>query len=346
MTNKQELIDYLLLEGKGPMTWLDLANEFNLFLGETPKTRRRSTQDIWRRYCSKQFLEKKEIKEVKKDIKEGANSEYLEFLEWKNNKAVQIISKVKDQAVFNTVGHHLILGCWHVPFHNKQITNGILKMISNNDFVGFHLIGDFLDLNTLSSHDKGNFPVVKGLTIDQEYKEGSKVIDEFLAVLPKNIDKSFIYGNHEDRHNRYMANMQSAKTPISSPTDALQLREKGFNVHESWAQDKITLGKHLDLMHGTYYNQHCAKKHLDVLRGSVAFAHSHRIQSFIEGNTAGFNIGCGIDISSPVFNYAARATKSQWQNGFAVVYIDEKGDYYFNQIICHNNKFVYNGRIY
>jgi RNase_H superfamily len=72
MTNKQQLINYLLLEGKGPMTWLDLAIEFNLFPGESEKKRRRSTQDIWRSYCSKTIFEKKEIKEVKKDIKEGA----------------------------------------------------------------------------------------------------------------------------------------------------------------------------------------------------------------------------------------------------------------------------------
>jgi len=143
-----------------------------------------------------------------------------------------------------------------------------------------------------------------------------------------------------------MSNMQSAKTPISSPAQALDLDNRGYNVLTNWEQDFIKLGNHLELIHGTYFSQHAAKKHIDTLRGSVAFAHTHRIQSYIEGQTGGFNIGCGIDLDSPAFNYASRAMKSQWQNGFAVVYIDEKGDYYFNQIIAYKGQFVYNNKLY
>lgn len=270
---------------------------------------------------------------------------FEEFLEWKRGHLVSVGDE-PNKKEFNAVGAHLVLGCMHVPFHNKKMLDNILRMISENEFVGFHLIGDFLDLNTMSFHDNNKFPTIRGLTLDVEYKEGNKVLDEFESVLSPYSEKSFIYGNHEDRHNRYMANMQASKTPLSSPKEALRLRERGFAVHDSWSQDSVLLGEHLELIHGTYYNVHCAKKHMDVLRGSVMFAHTHRIQTYIEGNTGSFNIGCCIDLKSPAFNYAARATKAQWQNGFAVVYVDKQGDYFVQQIIVQNGKFIYNGQQY
>ena len=85
---------------------------------------------------------------------------------------------------------------------------------------------------------------------------------------------------------------------------------------------------------------------MDTLRGSVMFGHSHRIQSYIEGNQGSWNIGGLYDITSPAFNYADRTAKSQWQNGFALVYIDSNGDYYVNQIIANNGKFVYGNKVY
>jgi len=143
-----------------------------------------------------------------------------------------------------------------------------------------------------------------------------------------------------------MADMQKAKTPLQSPAEALNLDSRGFNVYTHWEQDYVTLGKHLDLMHGQYFNVHSAKKHIDTYRGSIMYAHTHRIQTYIEGSTGGFNIGWGGDISSPLFNYMPRGTKKQWMNGFAVVTIDNNGEYYVTQVYHHNGKFRYNGKFY
>lgn len=149
-----------------------------------------------------------------------------------------------------------------------------------------------------------------------------------------------------DRHNRYMSDMESSKRPLPSPIEGLGLVEKGFNVFTNWKDDHVTLGEHLDVFHGQYYNVHCAKKTIDTFRGSVVFVHSHRVQSYIEGRTGGFNIGWGGDVTSPFFNYMPRGTKSMWQNGFAMVNISETGDYYLDQIIHHSGRFYYGGKKY
>lgn len=250
---------------------------------------------------------------------------------------------------FTTPGIHIVSGCWHVPFHNKEVVSGLLNLIRDlgDKVKGFHLIGDFLDLHSLSSYDRRNVALVPGLTLKTEYSQGNKVLDLIESILPSDCEKSYIYGNHEDRYNRYIREHENSKIPPDSPTEALRLKERGFSsIMENWSDDFITLGAHLDLMHGTYYNVHCAKKHMDVFRGSVMFVHTHRVQTYIEGDNGSFNIGCMGDIESPVFGYAARATKASWKNGFAIVTIDKNGDYYVQQILCNNNKFYYNGKAY
>ncbi len=281
-----------------------------------------------------------EVKEPAITVLEPTVEQYLKATETKQEP----INNFKhDQP-----GTYLVLGCWHVPFHNKTLTNGVTQLIQDlgGDLKGLILNGDFLDCNSLSGHDKGKFTVTPGLTLLQEYTDGKVVLREFLGALPKDALKVYMYGNHENRWDRYMADMQNAKTPLPSPKEGLGLDELGFKTIESYSSGYLTLGKHLDILHGVYYNTHCAKTHIDRFRGSILFAHTHRIQSYIEGRTGGFNIGWGGDVSSAAFNYADRGVKASWQNGFAIVNIDEKGNYYVQQIICIDGHFYYNNKKY
>ena len=252
------------------------------------------------------------------------------------------------QKKFTEPGLYLLIGCVHAPAHNVPMMNGITNLLIDlkAQLKGFVLMGDFQDMNTLSGHDTGKFTAIPGLTLDYEYSEGKRLLDQFDAHLAKDVTKIFLYGNHEDRWNRYMADMESAKRPLPSPIEGLELLEKGFKVYTKWKDDHVTLGQHLDVFHGQYYNVHCAKKTIDVYRGSCAFVHSHRIQTYIEGTTGGFNIGWGGDVTSPFFSYMPRGTKSMWQNGFAMVNISETGEYYLQQIIHHSGRFYYGGKKY
>ncbi len=280
---------------------------------------------------------------------------FAEFLEWKKSnhpfKADPVVPASNEVSVPELqaqVGMHIMIGCNHVPFENKALHKGLLKLIQDykHKIKGFHLLGDFLDMNSLSSHDKGKFTALPGLTLDKEYKAGNSLLDAFDKVLPVDCWKTYLYGNHEDRFFRWMGNMDNAKTPLVSPTVGLNLKNRGYLVKDSWTADSITIGTTLELFHGIYYNTHSAKKHLDVFRTSCMYVHTHRIQSHVEGSLGSFNIGAGADFNSSAFNYATRAMKSQWQNGFAIVDVDVEGKTYVTQIVCNDGKFFFAGNQY
>ena len=307
-------------------------------------------------------FKQKHKKRIKTLTKQGFNysgvateimSEYVKDFQDYSHRTVRKAVSEQLNAVVKTIhphcGTHLVTGCNHVPFDNKNMTNGMLDLITDlgDKLKGMHLIGDFLDLNSLSSHDKGRKPL-EGVTLSMEYNEGNKTLDKFDAVLPENCIKNYMYGNHEDRYIRHMGSSDNAKLGESliSPEAGLKLEKRGYNILTNWKKDKIQLGNHLDLIHGEFCNIHTAKKHLDSFRGSIMFVHTHRIQMHIESSVGGFNIGFGGDKDSPIFNYATRAMKEVWANGFALVDIDEDGFFHVTQITMFNNCFYYNGKKY
>ena len=251
---------------------------------------------------------------------------------------------VKDQA-----GMHILIGCNHVPFHHVQLHRRIVELIKDQKDIikGFHLMGDFLDLNPLSSHDRGRFTAVPGLTLNDEYFVGNELLDDFDRALPKNTWKTYLYGNHEDRYNRWMSVMDNAKTPLISPEDGLKLWQRGYNVKTKWSQDFITIGSDFDIFHGIYFNIHNAKKHLDTFSRNCAYVHTHRVQSYREGILSAHNIGTCANLKSKAFNYATRAMKNSWSNGFAINMVDERGNSHITQIVPdENGHFYFGGKRY
>lgn len=244
-------------------------------------------------------------------------------------------------------GFHLVLGCVHIPYENKILLRKLFELIEDNrdKIIGFHLIGDFMDLKSLSSHDDKTIDF-QSPTLGQEYNAGNLILDQLDNILPHDISKTFIYGNHEDRFFRYTSNVKNYKTAdaMQSPTFALKLKERGYKVLENWKEDYIKIGKY-QLFHGIACTTNSSKTHVDKLRSSCIFAHTHRIGQHYEGWLHGVNIGTLGDLDSKGFSYLSRVERSTWKNGFGV--INTQGS--VNQaevIVCENNGFFFNGKRY
>lgn len=235
-----------------------------------------------------------------------------------------------------------------MPFHNKKIWDGILKWAAEykNQLQGVYMLGDIADCNSLSSHERGMMPI-PGITLDWEYKETNKELDR-LDGITRGIQKYYLWGNHEDRYNRTMQQVDNFKygTALLSPTDGLRLRERGYKVKEDWKQDCFKIGKHLEGIHGWYLTKYPARKHLVELKTSCIFPHTHRMDMAVDRDQAAFNIGWLGDVKAPVFKYASRITKLNWVEGFAVVTLDTRGYYYTQMIQCYKDCFYYNGKKY
>jgi len=292
-----------------------------------------------------------------------ANALVQHVLSKKKNEAVNKLESTSEVTIINdlrtkskTRGHrylqpglYISLGCVHAPFHLTPAFKAVQQLLNDNksEIVGLVLAGDFLDMNSLSSHDRGRKPL-PGVTLDWEYTESEILLNNLLDPLSNNIEKIYIFGNHEDRYLRYMSDSDNSKLgkSLEGPISGLKLVDKGFDIYENWKEDYITLGHHLDVTHGEFYNVHSAKKHIDTYRRSTLYYHTHRVQQYIEGFVGGYNGGSMADFNAPVFGYASRAMKKSWLNGFNTIHVDDQGFYHIQQIVCYNNSFVFGNKIY
>lgn len=250
----------------------------------------------------------------------------------------------------NTPGTYFVTGCTHAPWHNKKMYTSVFNYLAkeNISLQGLILAGDFLDLNSLSSHDKGKKPLL-GVTLDWEYQEAGKFLDEFDSLkYNKGATKDFIGGNHEDRYLRLLRNNDESKygKALKSPEEGLNLIKRGYNVYTDWKNDWISIGKHLEVGHGEFCSTHVSKKMIDTFRKSVVFFHTHREQLYIEGNVGGFNMGSGADFDAPIFGYATRAMKNSWVNACCLVHLDNEGFFHIQTLRYFNGKLIINGREY
>lgn len=243
-------------------------------------------------------------------------------------------------------GVYWVSGCIHAPFQNKPMYESTINFLKSEvNLEGIVLAGDIIDLNSLSAHDKGKIPI-PGVTLDWEYQESNKFLDQIDELNIKT--KKYLFGNHEDRYNRAIKDVDISKygSALKSPQKGLKLTERGYDIFTDWKNDYIAFGDSLLINHGEFLLTHVAKKTIDVYRKSVMFFHTHRFQVYVEGLVGGWNMGAGADFNSPVFNYASKAMKTSWMNSSALVTLDNEGFYHTQPLLFINNKLIVNGKQY
>jgi len=243
-------------------------------------------------------------------------------------------------------GTWIVLSDIHVPFHNVVLIDKILNLIKEIKPRGIIIAGDFLDMFSISKYAENSLYALSGVTLGSEYAEGCKLLDKIDATFKG--EKVFLFGNHEYRFYHWIQKGDNAKygNAIKNPIEGLDLLNRGYKVISDYPDGVFKLGNHLEIIHGIYHNVHVAKKHLESLNTSVIFGHTHRFQSYYSNNSISYNIGWLGDINSIGFNYMNRAAKNLWCNGFAIVNIDDEGDFYVQAVQVHENKFSVLNKIY
>jgi hypothetical protein len=241
----------------------------------------------------------------------------------------------------------VIIGCVHRPFHDKKLWDKFLYFLQKNkkNITGIIINGDFGDLRSLSSHDEW---IPEGIDLAYEYSDMLQGIHDVEMRLNKNIDKIFHYGNHEDRFFRDKKSIRKYGRSLPAPHEAMELEERGWDLITDWKNGYTTLGNSLDVFHGTKIGINAAKDQLQAIPNrDHIFNHTHRFGTHSNKTNTAYNTGCMIDFEHEVFKYTDRGIRESWSQGFAVVYIDDKGNNHVSPIKVDNDKsFFFEGLVY
>ncbi len=209
----------------------------------------------------------------------------------------------------------------HVPYHDKDAFNLMLK--AGKAFKPNHVIilGDFADFYGVSSHSKDPN---RALKLKEEIEATKEALNQVIALGAKN--NVFVSGNHEDRLERYLRDKAPELFNFISIPKILELKEKGFKYTPYKQAYKI--GK-LNVTHDTgVAGRYAHYKALDTFQHNIIIGHTHRIGYCIEGDAQGqrhlgAQLGWLGDVNEIDYMHQVKARK-EWSLGFGTGHMDTK----------------------
>ena len=202
--------------------------------------------------------------------------------------------------------------------------------------------GDHVDFPYISSFNKDKLLLLEGKRLKKDFD----LLNEELADLRQTCDRMlFLQGNHEERLERAVQ-----KQPLLEGMVDLEANVdfKALDIeYYPLKQQPVKIDK-LHFLHGTYTGVNHTKKQLIKYMGSsLIYGHVHAFQAYSVGvplrndEWGSWSVGC-LCSKTPEWMKGP----AHWQNGFAVIYFDDNGNFNVYPVIMTKKRFIYGGKVY
>jgi len=200
------------------------------------------------------------------------------------------------------------------------------------------LLGDFMDVASLSHWDKDKKRLLEGKRFEKECEVANEELD-YLTCFTKKI--TYIEGNHENWVEQYLDRNPELEGVIELPKKLM------FDDRDiQWIpMNKLYKKGKCYFTHGMFANKYHASKHLHTLGCNIVYGHVHRIQQDMinmkmQDPCMSTALGC-LCGHEPHF---MRGKPANWINGFGIMYLDTKtGNFNLYPVNIIDNKFIWEG---
>lgn len=262
-------------------------------------------------------------------------------IDWKIKKSK--VSK-NDKKAFR---QYLVIADVHVPYEDKGAVRSILQLMDDIKFDGFFILGDYLECESVSHwlRDKRKNKTLEGKRLEFEYREGNRLLDEFDKRLPKECDRRFWLGNHEDWVNQMIEQIPQLDGLINVEQQ-LKLKERGYIFYAD-VNHIEKVGK-LNIFHGWKSGDNATKTMITQIMGNVLSGHLHTLDIKMmhspakELSTIGISMPC-LAKQNPEF---MKNQPNKFSLGFCILNYYDSGFFQADVIRIIKNKFIYNQKIY
>ena len=201
-------------------------------------------------------------------------------------------------------------------------------------------LGDTLDLEYFSNFDEGNVP-------EGDWEDDVDLVNselDFWQSVTKEVH--WLQGNHDERAERAAKKVKNyALKKTINYERRFSIQERGIKYYRITDSQPVKMGK-LHFAHGWFWNKYHGYTHLDRFAGNIVYGHVHTFQVFSKflqsrnEEIQSWSIGC---LSDKQPNYV-KGRPTGWQNGFAILYLRDDGNFNLYPINIIKNKFVWAGK--
>ena len=240
----------------------------------------------------------------------------------------------------------LVLPDIHIPVHDDRSLKAVEAYMADHRWDEVVYLGDFMDFDLISSHNRENLRAISGKRLDTEYILAGWILDRHRKLAP---DAKFtlIEGNHEHRVERYVDANPVLEGKVEVET-GLQLIKRKIKWVRFWSKGQIhRIGK-ARFIHGLYTTKYHASKHVEAYGENIFYGHTHDIQSFSkelaghDKTIVGQSLGCLCKYDQKYI----RGKPTKWQQGFGVFEFFPDGFFQYNVIRIFKHRFQAEGKTY
>ena len=209
----------------------------------------------------------------------------------------------------------VIAGDIHVPFQDDKAVDLWIKFLEWYKPEVLVLNGDIIDCFGISKFTRSP---LEGKRLKEEIEDTKALLARIVAATPK-CTRYYVFGNHENRLHKFMANNAQEIYELIALEDLLGLGRNFIIVNGSNVENIIKLND-LYVGHWNRVSKHSSYtvKNIMADRGvNVVQSHTHRLVfytvRYLDRTIYGWEIGCLCDINPDY------VVSPNWQLGFAVI---------------------------
>lgn len=169
----------------------------------------------------------------------------------------------------------------HHPIHDKRAWKLLLTAMKWWKPDVIKLVGDFGEFESVTAHRKN--PKNAARFLEKDVESVNKALDELDSLKARK--KIYVFGNHESRVDRYIADKAPELYESEFLAKRLRLKERGWSY--------VPYGEHFRL--GKVYTTHdvnaagknAVDQALHAYQSNIVTGHTHRIRYIVEGNATG-----------------------------------------------------------
>lgn len=233
----------------------------------------------------------------------------------------------------------------HVPDHSVSAVSVALSCLKDRQPKHFIIGGDFLELESCSSHGG----VASPAKFTSEIEAGRALLEVIRNTIP-NARIMYLEGNHENRlHRSTISNMPSMTGAVTVPGQLdLKSLDIGWLPYKDLHRVKLSSGNYTEMAytHGSWHNRHHAAKAIDVYQMPIRYGHTHRPQLVctrrIDGHMM-YGVGTGC---MRTLHAAYMATPTGWCQGFGIDEYAPDGRVWPRNVLINQGTIVDGGQVW
>lgn len=239
----------------------------------------------------------------------------------------------------------LVIPDLQLPYADFKSLKAVHKLMGDHKWDEVVCIGDFMDFDCISSHNKENLREIAGKTLFKDYEVGNRILDQWQKLAPK-AKITLIEGNHEYRIERYLDANPQMEGMVEVPI-GLKLKQRGINWVPFWSKGTTyDIGK-ATFVHGSAVAQHHAKNMAYRYGRNVFYGHTHDIQCHSVEQAGNQNVYVGQSLGCLCLPQKyMRGQPSKWQQAVSTFHFFEDGNFTYNVIRIFNSRFYFDGKKY